>query len=369
MAKFFIFFVWYLLWFLPLRAQIPDITIKPFLKIQYWNAINPDDVSSYIRRGRAGWSAQIGNQWSLSTSFQFDNAGKDSWAPNENVAATVSVKVWDLYIMWRPFRNKNSWVLTTGYTLPQLSRETITKPWFIPSLDKAYSSSYLRKFVTGSNSGISPIFNMGGIIGYQNLWLGYNLSTIQAQPRTLEEDSKALLFAGRLNLGLGEKPSYSYKQKGLLTADKNHLMLGFNGSWQKATAIFSSNAAYGIDIHGNLSKIKFSGELMRLQRTIHQSIYQGMTGFARLNIMLKTSKGKYLEPSATLSKSKFDKNHFQITSGNSTHLDAGINYYCYREALKVSLHYLIEKHRPFDSKKPASVVWEGMVLGLQLILK
>lgn len=369
MAKILLFLGWYFWWLFPLRAQLPNITIEPFLKIQYWNAINQDDVSSYIRRGRAGWTAQLEEQWTVCTSLQFDNAGKDSWAPNKGTPANISVKLWDLYIMWRPFRNKNSWVLTTGYTLPQLSRETVTTPWFVPSLDKARSSSFLRKFVTGSNAGISPVLNMGGVVGHQNLWLIYDVSAIQAQPRLSKADSKALLVAGRLGLGLGEKQSYSYKQNGVLPMAKNHLMVGLNVSWQEATALFSRSATYGVDVFGNLSKIKFSGELMHLLRTANQNTYRGATGFARLSLICKTGKNKQLEPSVTLSKNKFDENNFQITSGNSTLLDTGIDYYCYGKAVKASLHYLLEKHRLSHGTKPSSLVQEGIVFGLQLTIK
>ncbi len=368
MAKILLFLGWYFWWLFPLRAQLPDITIKPFLKIQYWNAMGEDDVSSYIRRGRAGWSAKVGEQWSVSTCLQFDNAGKDSWAPNKGTPANISVKLWDLYIMWRPFRNKNSWVLTTGYTLPQLSRETVTTPWFVPSLDKARSSSFLRKFVTGSNAGISQVLNMGGVVGHQNLWLIYDVSAIQAQPHHSEADTKALLVAGRLGLGLGEKQSYSYKQNGVLPLDKNHLMLGLNGSWQEATALFSRSATYGVDAFGNLSKIKFSGELMRLLRTANQNTYRGATGFVRLSLLSKPDKIKHLEPSVTLSKNKFDENDFEIASSNSTLWDIGIDYYCYGKTLKVSLHYLLEQNRSCFGTKPLSIIQEGIVFGLQLIL-
>ncbi len=349
-------------------ATQPEVVFKPFLKTQLWNAVSADDVSTYIRRGRVGMGITLGNTWAFSTCLEFDNTGKDQWAIPSGSLSDANVGLWDMYLSWKPLSDKNILVITSGYTLPQLSREVMTKPWFIPSLEKAKSSTFLRNFVTGKSNGISPMVNVGGVFGGDHHWYEYNASLIQAGKDVHNENSLAELLAGRFNLGLGKKMPYRYKKKSILSAEHNALVIGINGSYQGETQDFDANMSYGLDLIGNLKGLKASAEYSRMTRMIDDDVFKGNTGFVRISYNEEISNARRCEASLMFTFYDFDSNPFGLKSGTSSYFDVGFDFYASANVVKVSLHYTCSADESFYNINLSDHKPEALVLGLQFIL-
>lgn len=343
-----------------------NITTKTTLKVQQWNATDGTNYSNYIRRGRICFSAKYGKSISLSTSVQYDKLAKDDWAPPVGSANDGSIKLWDCFISWRPLENANAFVLTTGYLLPQLSRETITRPWYVSSLDKAQASNLLRKFVTNKTNGISPGINLGGILGNNKFWISYNASLLEAYNHNSTE--KAMLMAGRLNFGRGTKPLYTYKLTGNTFLEETKVVFGVNGSMQGKTEHFDRNLSYGGDFLWKYRYVSLTAEAMYLLRTFNGVNYSGNAAFIRTAINIPCSKGRIFEPALLLNTFTFDQNETDFNSGSNQYLDAGMNYYCFKNAFKLAIHFITNSEPNKGAVSIFNFTNTTCVLGLQLIL-
>lgn len=345
-----------------------DVSLTTKLGVQQWNASDGEQVASYFRRGRIVTKAKIGDALSMHAAVQFDYLGKDNWAPPAGKTSDGTLKLWDCSIAWRPLLNVNALEIRSGYLLPQLSRETVTTPWFVSSLDKACSSNYLRKFATGKTNGISPGLSVGGVIGLKTAWIQYNVSVLEAFKGVTQEGDKSVLTCGRIDFGRGKAQNYAYKSSGNTFTSENSLSFGFNGSVQGRTSIFDQNVSYGADFVAKWHKLTFNGELMKLKRKQKEQTYSGYTGFVRTSSLRSLPKNRYLEPSIMVTYFCFDVNYTDFDSGKHVDFDIGINYYFYSKALKIALHALLNNELESNFEGIESFKNNTLVLGIQVTI-
>lgn len=357
---------------------------------QVWGAATPDPgnvpvpdprADLYLRRARLGLRGQAQPGLDYLVWFAYDNAGKDPLTGSlgsPQPMANTTFQVWDAYFTWRA---DSAWVnLTFGLFRPQAGREFISSFASVPSLEKALTHYYLRDHLHTRPSGRETGMNLGGFrADTARGWaFGYNFGIFDAaQERTSGAAAGSVswspLLTGRLTATLGDPEAKDYR----LAVDHNAFgkrrgaTLGAFATWQGAVGErvdtaqanpyaggFDANASMGADLLCNWGGLELDAEADILWRRFSEGFparyasvgknpaYRPdresleLAWHARGGYSFALPGGRYLEPTVAYSRFAGDVHSPVNTGGEDRVLDAGINGYLQKNALKVSLHYL-----------------------------
>ena len=359
-------------------------TVQPYANLQFWTmhseGLSVDGeaatnrAASYFRRGRLGLKGKLMENLTYNFMLSFDYLAKDSNMASKGKTNSGDVKVWSAYGAWNALPESQWLIVTAGTFLPHLSRESVTSPWSVSSLDKGESSCYLRQFVTGKTNGISPGINIGGLGVIGKSQLLYNVAYINRQDNVsimTDKWSPVLLGHVILNVGHKEWSSYKYTLSGNALKKQKMLSIGVGASMQGETDVFQSSSTYGADVLVYLNGLKVDCEYYFLQRK-NQDTYLARCMMARAsyNIFLKNSW--VLEPAFMLNQFNGDESFSDASfyDGKDRTLDTGINLISETNKLKLGLHFI---HRTGNGTRNLRVTSSGtygdyLNLGIQIMI-
>lgn len=328
-------------------------TVDPFISVQLWNTASFKQQSSgitvdnryscYFRRLRFGLKGYAYERLRYQLMLTADNLGKDELTSTAFVSTGGAVKIWSAFATYQLFELSQICFISSGYMLPQMSRESVSKPWTMSSFDKQETSCYLRYFATGKNNGISPGINIGGIINTDPVGILYNVSTLNNQYGKSSQGAQYHpLFLGQTILMFGDREFKTYGY----TLDANNLKymrsysLGASFSYQGACDYFVENYS----VSGNV-KIQFDGlhlvaeysEMHR--RTTSECLVQAKTFSLRTGYNIRI-KSNILEPSVQYSQFYGEESNSEFFTGKDALLDYGLNYWILKKNFKLNAHFM-----------------------------
>ncbi len=367
-------------WLKPLEK----VAFKPILQLQFWGSFSHDHrvlndstgeyepvedrLNVMIRRARLGF--QIKPYAGLTFRFisSFDFIGRDLNAAHTggtNTSARPNFDIWEARLQWQVFPEKELLYLNAGWIRPNFSRESLTSPWKVSSMEKAWSMNYTRRHLVGLGPGAAPGINVGGLAGSSEhtFWLGYNASVFVPQYISLLGNSNGInfspLFVGRAILHFGQPESTTYQLGSNLNAfsQRKGLSVGIGGAWQGKTDLFTSNYGAELDFLFNWGPFNLDGDFNFLWRQGEQpengSAYRiwttnFQTGHIRSSVNLTVGKF-FLEPVFMFVflngplEEQAQEDALEVLSRYGIHhqYDIGLNWYLNRNKLKLVLHYLI----------------------------
>ena len=359
-------------------------TIQPYANLQFWtmytDGLSVDGQSatnraaSYFRRGRLGLKGKLMENLSYNFMLSFDYLAKDSNMASKGKTNAGDVKVWSAYGTWKALPESQWLMVTAGTFLPHLSRESVTSPWSVSSLDKGEASCYLRQFVTGKTNGISPGINIGGLGDVGKSQLMYNVAYINRQDNsTIMKEKWSPVLLGHIILNVGDKEwsSYKYTFSGNALKKQKLLSIGLGASTQGETDVFKSSSTYGADILVYLNGLKLDGEYYILERK-NQSDYLASCIMVRASYNIFLKNRWVLEPAFMLNQFNGDESFSDASfyDGEDQTLDAGINLISEKNKLKLGLHFI---HRTGNGTRNLRVTSSGtygdyLNLGIQIMI-
>ncbi|HEX8546255.1 MAG TPA: porin [Cytophagaceae bacterium] len=365
--------------------QGQNIQEKPFLKvdlgkdrtiefvqfIQLWSMYSIDYAGSdkqsrndiFIRRGRFGAIGYARKQLYYSFNFAFDNLGKDKNTSSPgipNLGDNRDFFPLDVFLTWQKSIHFN---LTAGYFRPQVGKESMTSPIYMPSMEKALPNVQPRFFIVGRNTGREAGLNLGGIhLG--NKWsIGYNLGIFDPSHELIvgEGNRWAPLTTGRVTFTVGDPELQKYKIQYAQSyyGKRNGTTLGLNASHQGKTDLFNRNTFYGIDILSNYGPIDFNAEYDWMSRNSYTDVRPCTTIDKVYSI--KLAYNHYLKNGWALQAAVAHSGEVADDVGDAAHLnsytgsndqtinDVGINWLIYQDRAKFGIHYIFGK---LEEKKP-----------------
>jgi hypothetical protein len=224
---------------------------------QLWSAYTFDPYSKpdsdprldfLVRRARWTFKGQAIPNLSYQFQIAADDIGKDPLSSGVQGTAQASnpttFQVIDAYATWiadTTFAN-----LTFGVFRPVLSRELISSPTSLVSLDNSLTYSYLRDHLLTRTTARESGADLGGFVYSESkaLGAGYDLGVFDASQ---EKSSSALkgsatwapLYTGRIAVVVGDPESKTYKPglDGSSQGTRKGLTLAGYASWQGANSI------------------------------------------------------------------------------------------------------------------------------------
>lgn len=330
------------------EKESDKVTIQPFLNFQLWGLNQHYQIEGHqinqmlvlFRRGRFGANARIGNRWKMQIQIGMDGLGLESIDTiKKSVFYPSALNIWSVQTQYKVFRRSEFLYLNVGYMLPHISREAITSPWNVSSLDKMRSSVALRYFVTGKANGISPAITLGGLLAKKKLYYSAALMPNAFYTSKLPQIQSPLLLGHVLFSLVGNEydhyhfvlPTNGYKQAVGIT-------LGVGGSYQGNTEVFQSNVSFGGNVLISIYNFQVDAEYYQLLRTNNEERFQGYTYHMRGTYSFPL-KQAHLQTTIAFWESKCDNHlyHFPVYRENA--FDGGIDYVPKTKPLKVGIHY------------------------------
>ena len=330
-------------------------SIKPYLNLQVWNIYssgnmkNGEEVQnrfvSYFRRGRFGAKGYFAPTISFNAQFYFDYLAKDADVASKGTPNASTIGVWSANIIWKVFENSEFLYLTGGTFLPQISRESVTTPWSVSSLDKAETSCYLRQFITGKTNGICPGVNAGGLINIASRFqMVYNVAVVNRQDKTsIMVNNWSPVVLGRVEFVLGDPENNGYKY-GISPVPDNknkNLILGLGSSGQGETDAFKKSSTLGADLSMSYNFFKIESSYFKLFRK-NISDYQGNNFCFKMSSAITIQNKWIFQPAFMFDWFKGDAGYSDAMffDGTDRLFDFGINAWNPSQKIKIGLHYL-----------------------------
>lgn len=324
------------------------ISIQPFLNFQLWGLnqhyqSENEEINQMLllfRRGRFGANASIGSRWKMQIQLGMDGLGLvNTDSVKQSVLYQNALSVWSMQAQYKVFSHSEALYLNVGYMLPHISRECVTTPWSVASLDKMRSSVALRYFVTGKNNGISPGITAGGLVLQKKIY--YSVAIMPNAFYTAEQpQTQSPLLLGHMLFSFIENefdayrytlPTNGYKQTFGIT-------LGAGGSYQGTTPAFKSNATFGLNLLIAFQKIQVDVEAYKLFRNNHEETSQGYTYHVRGTYSAIFAKS-VLQTTMAFWQSKCDNDLYNQPVYMENSFDTGVDFIPNKKAVKVGIHY------------------------------
>lgn len=353
--------------------------IEPFLSLQLWSTYSigqetyniankqyesvDNRLNFLLRRARFGFRAEPLERVQFYIALAYDGVGRDVnsalVAPGNN-GNLPSIGLFDAFLQYKILKNSEGLHVIGGYFRPQLSRESITAAWAVPSMDKAGSQNYLRAHLVGVSPGRALGFNIGGLLLHNHLH--YNIGifnpVFQSNGSNSTGNHYSPLTVGRVALSIGQPEFKNYK----IGYDINYynerkgLTLGVGGARQGKTDLFTNNYTASVDLLFNYNNLNLDGEWNWLSRSgersladnsIRQFTYNSQAGHVRLGYNIIAFHKLFLEPTFMLARfqggldatAQADAKAVGESSGEDFGYDAGMNWHLQKRNLKIMLHY------------------------------
>lgn len=342
---------------LSLGNENTEKSFQPILALEIWMLYSISDCESesnancrtdiMFRRFRLGAKGEPYSWLNYSIQFSLDRFGEDMYIPEKG--AYKGIALWNAHVTLKAMPQSELLNLHMGYYWAGISREFITSPYSIGSLDKTRANWFLRYFITGKGNGIESGIGVGGIKNWQDIGISYRLGVYEPQAY-LSAIYSDKLFTGRISISLGqaEQKSYSYVISGNQWGKRKGVTLGVGASAQKNGAIsdslfFDKSYAYGADVLINFFGLQVDGEYFTFIRESGGiSRYAGLQWHIRLGYSFVVA-GKYIEPTLSIDSYSGEGNEklYEFIGFDNT-IDIGINWYLNKDKLKLALHYVAQ---------------------------
>ncbi|MEL6592503.1 MAG: hypothetical protein AAFQ68_20560 [Bacteroidota bacterium] len=368
-----------------LQAQTADLLqkwkFKPIVGIQLWGshsnggAYFEDSLQQYlpldhrlnveIRRTRVGFSVQPMERLSFRWVSALDNMGRDVYSGlngGANNGAFPNLGIWDCNLQWQCLPDQQSLFLTTGYFGPHLGRESFTSAFNVTSLEKSWSQNYVRRHLVGTGPGRTLGVNLGGQFYEENRFFNFSYNLGGFSPLLTGAVSNtsgrqaAALWVGHATLHFGEpeSPTYSRGHRINYFGKRRGLSIGFGGSHQDRTDLFTLSQSTSADFLFNYDALNLDGSLTYLWRENEQrqrpearvlhlraSInfyfqYQGKQRVLEPMILLTDYQGEMQAEGQAVAAS------VGMLTGLDRLIDIGFNYYL-TPKFKFGLHYHLRR--------------------------
>jgi hypothetical protein len=360
--------------------QLLQQSFHPYLQLQGWatytvnhqvfneenQQYQPVDnrINFQWRRARAGFMADVTPTLKVGLTTAYDLIGRDVLSGvtgGANNGGRPNFTIWDSHLSWQVWPNKDWLHVKAGYFRPQLSRESISSPWSVTSMDKSESQRYIRQHLSGTFPGAMPGMNLGGLWlnEQQNLGLIYHFGLFTPQQFEYNGNSAGSpahpLYTARFVFQFGDPEQTQFKTKYDINyfGRRKGLSLGLSGSWQDRTSLHEGAFTLQSDMLFNWGPLNLDLDWMWMGRKGHieggnSFTYLTNTGHARISYHIPLRNKRSLEPVFMLSQfngglSLKEQQQAALTSyfaGQDHSFDAGINYYIKGKGLKLVLHYI-----------------------------
>lgn len=361
----------------------PDFKIAPFMMVQLWGVYSSDmlaDVNAdgsleevdarfnpHLRRARIGFRTNPYEDLKFTVVAYYDLMGRDALGSSiggANNPHGTEFGIWDAFFQYKISKESDALHLTGGFFRPQLGRESITSGFATTSGEKAMQQNYIRRHLVGTGPGRAVGVNVGGILDVRdtNLRLNYNLGMFTPQktselPNTVGQSWSALWVARAvLMIGDPEMSSYKIGYQTNYYNERNGVSIGFGGSFQDETDLFTRSYSYGFDLLANYGRWNFDTDWLWMFREDNR-IYganiatDSYAGHVRGSYNIVLNNGKILEPvlmwmrfSGPLSAQKqgYARTLGSFSGSNDTY-NIGFNYYLNTHRYKIIAHYVIQE--------------------------
>jgi len=409
----------------PFIDKLKDFKLEPFVMLQLWGTYsngqelyNPElgdfeEVDNrfnvQLRRARLGFRGQPYERLKFTFIGAYDLVGRDVLSGTVGGVNPPSPDfiIWDAFVQWKISANTDHIHLTGGFFRPQFSRESITSGWSTNSFEKSMSQNYIRRHLVGTGPGRSVGLNLGGlIVGENKVGLQYNVGIFnpllsgdpqQSSFGNTVGKNYAPLLVGRAVLQLGDPEQNTYK----IGYDINYyskrrgLSLGWAGSYQGETDLFTQSTALGVDFLFNWDNLNLDGDFNFMFRSgerpldggIRSFDYNSQTGHIRAGWNVLLGEKLFLEPTFMIMRfegaddltAQADADAVNSFSGSETTYDLGVNWYINKKHLKLALHYTwregdagdagdVSRVNQFFSQSNAGAIRRGDFVGLGLFV-
>lgn len=388
--------------------------IKTSIGLQFWatyaqdmQVYNPgtkaysaadNRLNTQLRRSRFSISGNPYQGLSFKLTAALDLVGHDVLAATEsggNNGSSPGFRIWNAYLNINLQPKKDLLLLTIGYFVPPIGRESNTSALRSTSFEKAWSQNYLRRQLTGTGPGRATGLMLGGQLHNQakNLHFTYEAAIQNPVSQAFGGNSTGLnwspLMSGRVSIHLGdaEHETYRLDHKVNYFGARKGLTLSLVGAYQRATDQFIRNGAYGMETLFNGPGFHLDGEFLLLNRSFTTSeISRAKTGYVRIGKNIQLPKQRILEPvvnywffqGPTTLADLTTANNYGYFTGEDYGLDLGVNLYL-NPNFKWSLFYALragssgegnawETNNNYYQQAGVGAVERGNYLGMGLVV-
>ena len=357
-----------------------DLQFKPIVALQFWGTYT-HDIQQYdaqseqylpvdnranflIRRSRLGFKVQPYDFLQIKVVTAIDMVGRDLYSGfngGSNNGSFPNIGLWEGSLNWKLAKQNDHFYLYIGYYPPAVGLSSLTSAFQVPSLSKSFSQAYIRQNLVGRNPGRTSGLSLGGVLGQQEKKVSgqyelgvHNPSFPSAGGNTSR--SRSLLYTGRLQLFIGDRPYQGFKRNSPLNFynQRDGLTLAVAGSWQGKNDRAQAAYTAGLDLVANWGAFNLNGEYYGLWRAGRFSdqdfVYSSRTGFIRSSYNMTVANKFFLEPSfmwkffrgGTSAIAQAQAASVNDFSGTDNAFDIGVNWHINRHKLKVALHYTFQ---------------------------
>lgn len=328
---------------------------QPTLVIEGWGLYSENNNSAEVpnanrtdimfRRFRLGAKGTPYSWLSYSFQLHVDRYGEDVYTVVKG--SYQGLGVWNAYITAKLLKESSLLNMHVGYYWAGISREFITSPYAVGSLDKTRANWFLRHFISGKGNGIESGIGLGGLKNWQSVGVSYRLGVYEPSAYASAKYADKL-YTGRLMLSVGdaEQQKYKYMVSGNSWRRRSGVTFGVGASSQKNgalsdTSYFNHSYAYGADVLIEWKGLRIEGEYFMFTREA-----EAFEGFNGTQFHVRMGYGvvvlnKYIEPCISYDKYEGagNKELYRFIGVDNT-LDLGVNWYLNKDKLKLAVHYI-----------------------------
>ncbi len=302
-------------------ARSQGLDLQPVVGFQIWSTLSAG--TEYIEQGTNNlrgvdgrWGFQLhrsrlGVKGSVNDRLKFafiaanDFVGKDIFdgtigAPNNT--ASPRFRLWDAYLIYDLDQGSDLFNLKLGYIVPVVSRESITSPFKVFTMEKSWSQNYIRRHMTNNGPGRTVGFNIGGLKVWEDSFItfGYDIGAYNAKLGDFDSNSagrkSSNLIAGRTTVHFGDPEMKTYGQgiQQLIFDKRRGVTIGLSQAIQGETDFYDNNSLTGADLLFHWDNISIVGEWAMLKRTLDNQDIDAEVFFIRAGYLIPLAASKYV---------------------------------------------------------------------------
>lgn len=313
-----------------------------------------DRADVFLRRARVFLKGQPLDNLKFTLQLYYDRLGQNRFNNIRGGSNDANLGIWDAFVSYSILNNYLN--LTAGYFRPQVGRESITSATQVNSFEKAFTQNYQRDHAIGRPNGRETGLNLGGLALWDNFGINYNFGFFDSNHGRLTGDgaegfNNAYIYSGRVVFMIGDPEMDKYKigYKINYFGDRKGLSVAVNGTYSGETDLFDENTFIGADLLFNWNWLALDAEYDVLSRTFGDMDYTDVVWHVRAGYTIPFDNF-HLEPSVLYNKFEGDENSMIYPNGTDEAIDLGVNFYLYKNNLKLSGHYILNQGEPRSKK-------------------
>jgi hypothetical protein len=286
-----------------------------------------------LRIGIKGGSQKPPIDWEVL--FHNDLLGK------QNIPAEAAkIQLWHMFATWRISKENESLLLTAGTFLPRISRECVSSPFSMSSIEKSPATGKMRMFLLEKSNGIQPGLMLGGLIGSDKKHF-YNVACQFIQTDFIASATVNPVFTARVtHMVLGREISkYQHLFSEFNPTKTNYLSVGYGLGVRPDLQTKNHKTAFGIDAAWAFNKFRLVCESY-LYGTTKTAENLSMSSVMRFSGIITLNNNFIVEP--VFSAWAWHNMAYLNDNAPIRELEpnVGINIYPPHKSLKIMLHYI-----------------------------